>query len=316
MEVGDIMKLLFSGLLLFLNMFTLMPLEMARPDPYGLVVYINNCTADESAFSGFDMPGHIDLLVEKSSYLGEINDQINERFKTVYPNYADYDFLDDGTFVSYFAYATSPSVYTKYDSDNQYGACYYTFARFETHKLGNIKLVYFDDAGAVLFESDVIEVTQPNRYQKGYTTLTFDYDTLTLENDIRVVLDTWIMVLVLVIFIVSVFYMVFIISIRFILLHLLHIHIKLTLKTFLLTCLVVLGYSVMFLLSYHLIMMRTGLKSLDIYYLLMGGYALFDLLITLYILKPSKIVAYILLMACLSAPLIYLFSKTVENLSI
>lgn len=315
-EEGDYMKLLISGLLLFLNMFTLMPLEMARPDPYGLVVYINNCTADESFLGGFDMPGHIDLLVEKSSFLGEVNDNINERFINTYPNYADFNFLDDGNYVSYYAYATSPSVYTKYDSDNQYGECYYNFARFETHKLGNIKLVYFDDQGTILFESDVIEVLQPNRYQKGYTTLVFDIDTLTLDNHIRVETDMWIMVLVFVVFIVSIFYMVFIISIRFLLTHFLQIQIKLTLKTFLLTCLVVLGYSAMFLLSYHLIMIRTGLMSLEIYYLLMGGYALFDTVMTIYILKPRKIVAYILLMAILSAPLIYLFSKTVENLSI
>ena len=165
------------GLLLFVNVNTVEATDFE--DSFaGIAVFVDNT-------SGTNIDGHIDLLVLRSDFEDEITTGISGFAKIVFPNYEEFDYLDDTEWISYCAYVE--------DANCHYNA-EYDFFEFATSKdeykrLDDIKFIHVDSSGNTVVVSDIYNVPNPLFFQDFSNLSYYDETTNEFQSDMSIEMD-------------------------------------------------------------------------------------------------------------------------------
>ena len=143
---------------------------------FGLLLFVSFATVNASdwnnRFSGVrvnventsesTLDGHIDLLVLRSDFDGEIVSSINTDFIEVFSNYEDFDYLDETEWVSYCAFVQDADCFLRPGYD------FFDFAtsKDEYKRLDDIKFIHVDSNGDTIKVSDVYNVPNPLFFQR------------------------------------------------------------------------------------------------------------------------------------------------------
>lgn len=296
------------------NVLSLAPSQLERPVSHEINIYIEDCIYEKDNFFGFEMTGNLDLLVEKASFKGVINDEISRSFQETYPAFDTYEFLDQDGFISYFAFAANASVQTKHDNAGYMGKCSYMFGRFSLRDFGNFKLVYFEDDGSIIYQTDVIEMPSLNRYNVLEGDFMFNTTTRVVTSTLNTHTNRQVSNLLLVVFILAFFYVTVTISGRLLLSYLGHFKIRVTIRSVLLMVLLQLGYIPLIVFSYHNMFVTNTPLNLNPYYINILSYLLFDVLFSTLILKPKRLILYILSSILTALPFAYYLGTMISEL--
>ncbi|MGM0495541.1 MAG: hypothetical protein ACQERX_02645 [Bacillota bacterium] len=107
------------------------------------------------------LDGHIDMLVPKSDFENELNDEINQDFIDTYSNYEDFVYLNDIEWISYYAFVEDAHC------DSLPNQSVYEFAtrNNEYLRLDEIKFIHVDSEGDTVAISDIYMVPNPLFFQ-------------------------------------------------------------------------------------------------------------------------------------------------------
>ena len=135
----------------------------------GVAVVVTN-----NAGETFD--GHIDLLVPKSDYEGEINTKVNSGFENNFSNYEIFDYLNETEWISYCAYVEDAHC----SFNTEYEIFKFAITSGEYKRLGEIKFIHVDSSGNIVKISDTYRVPNPFVFQdfsglNSYSLLTNEF---------------------------------------------------------------------------------------------------------------------------------------------
>lgn len=308
------MKLIFSIIYVVINALAIAPSQLKRQVSNEINVFIEDCIYEKESFFGFEMTGNLDLLVEKSSFKGVLNDEISWSFQHTYPAFESFDFIDQDGFISFFAYAEHASVQTKHTSSGYMGKCNYMFGRFSLRDFGNFKLVYFEDDGSIIYQTEIIDMPSLNRYNVLNGDVTFNTTTHVVTSTLDTHTNSQVSNILLIVFILAFFYITVTISGRLLIVYLGRFSIKMTQKVIWLMILLQLGYIPLIMLNYHNMFLADTPLELNPYYASILSYLLVDILLSIFILKPKRVVLYVLSTILISLPFIYYVGTIISKL--
>ncbi len=129
--------------------------------------------------------GYLDMLVKKDKVGSRMLPEVSELFTTLHPYTTNTDYLNpDAEWISYAAYVENAYV----QKDQAQPIAHYTFAyRQDIIHFESIKLVYFDELGNLMSESDEIMITPPSEEEWIEVEIRLNMDTganeLTITKD-------------------------------------------------------------------------------------------------------------------------------------
>jgi|LGOV01.1.fsa_nt_gb hypothetical protein len=128
------------------------------------------------------MDGHIDLLVLKSDFEGEIASSINRDFKEVFSNYEDFDYLDETEWVSYCAFVEDANCFLR----PEYNFFSFATSKDEYKRLDDIKFIHIASNGDTVKVSDVYNVPNPLFFQRFSNLNYYDETVNEFQSDMHV----------------------------------------------------------------------------------------------------------------------------------
>lgn len=117
---------------------------------------------------------NIDILIETSTYKGEINTIPSTKYISTYPlstlSYQEEDYI------SYSAYVSNSDLWEEAELD-----CGMQFSENNMYNIKKFKVVLFDEFGNEIYKSEVIELQRLSFYEARRNVLYFDQDSISYD---------------------------------------------------------------------------------------------------------------------------------------
>ena len=147
--------------------------------------------------NGSVLDGHIDLLVLKSNFEGEIVSSINADFKEAFQDYENFDYLNETEWISYCAFVKDANCFTI----SNYNFAEFANSNYEYKRLDDIKFIHIDSSGDTVKVSDIYNVPSPLFFQRFSNSNYYDETINEFQSDMKVEISS--------VFLSVVFFMVF-----------------------------------------------------------------------------------------------------------